>query len=60
MKLPYTNKEISWLSFNGRVLQEAADSSVPLFERILPRPRSYLEAALQDGQRGQKDNRPQP
>ena len=34
MKLPYTNKEISWLSFNGRVLQEAADSSVPLFERI--------------------------
>ena len=34
MKIPYTNKEISWLSFNGRVLQEAADPSVPLFERI--------------------------
>ena len=27
-------KEISWLSFNGRVLQEAADPSVPLLERV--------------------------
>lgn len=27
-------KEISWLSFNGRVLQEAADQSVPLIEKI--------------------------
>ena len=27
-------KEISWLSFNGRVLQEAADPSVPLIEKI--------------------------
>jgi polyphosphate kinase len=27
-------RDISWLSFNGRVLQEAADSSVPLQERI--------------------------
>ncbi len=27
-------KEISWLSFNARVLQEAADPSVPLIERI--------------------------
>lgn len=27
-------RDISWLSFNGRVLQEAADSSVPLRERI--------------------------
>jgi len=27
-------RDISWLSFNGRVLQEAADDSVPLWERI--------------------------
>lgn len=27
-------RDISWLSFNGRVLQEAADPSVPLQERI--------------------------
>ena len=27
-------KEISWLSFNGRVLQEAADPTVPLLNRI--------------------------
>ncbi len=34
MKYLFTNKEISWLSFNDRVLQEAADPSVPLYERI--------------------------
>ncbi|MEO7044581.1 MAG: polyphosphate kinase 1, partial [Ferruginibacter sp.] len=27
-------RDISWLSFNGRVLQEAADETVPLKERI--------------------------
>jgi len=27
-------RDISWLSFNGRVLQEAADDTVPLRERI--------------------------
>ncbi|NNN44376.1 MULTISPECIES: polyphosphate kinase 1 [Vibrio] len=30
----YIDKELSWLSFNERVLQEAADKSVPLVERI--------------------------
>jgi len=27
--LPTIAKELSWLAFNGRVLQEAADLSVP-------------------------------
>ena len=27
-------RDISWLSFNGRVLQEAADPTVPLKERL--------------------------
>ncbi|MBV9986251.1 MAG: polyphosphate kinase 1 [Chitinophagaceae bacterium] len=28
------NRDISWLEFNLRILQEAADKSVPLYERI--------------------------
>lgn len=30
----YTDKELSWLSFNERVLQEAADKTNPLIERM--------------------------
>ncbi|WP_438969028.1 polyphosphate kinase 1 [Nonlabens sp.] len=31
---PFQHRDINWLSFNDRVLQEAADKSNPLFERL--------------------------
>ena len=30
----YTNRELSWILFNQRVLNEARDKNIPLFERL--------------------------
>lgn len=33
-KYKYIDREKSWLAFNERVLQEAADQNVPLLDRL--------------------------
>ena len=33
-KNDYVNRELSWIEFNYRVLSEARDKSIPLFERL--------------------------
>ena len=33
-KYHYIDREKSWLTFNARVLQEAADEAVPLLDRL--------------------------
>src|SRR3954467_1191583 len=30
----FINRELSWLAFNGRVLQQAVDARVPLLDRV--------------------------
>ena len=33
-KLPYINRELSWMDFNSRVLEEALEKENPIMERV--------------------------
>lgn len=33
-KIPYINRELSWMDFNGRVLEEAFEKENPIMERV--------------------------
>ena len=33
-RLPFTNRELSWMDFNARVLEEAFEKENPVMERI--------------------------
>ena len=44
-KLPYYNRELSWMDFNARVLEEATKKENPLMERL----RFFSHHRLQPG-----------